>query len=1019
MKPVKNLKQRQSVISNRPSMFWAPEQLAQVSAWFEHGPFAFWITDVLRPSQFVELGTHTGYSFFCFCQTIKKLKLSTKCVAVDTWKGDEHSYFYGEEIFDSVVRTNEKYKRFSRLLRSTFDDALSKFPSKSIDLLHIDGRHFYDDVKHDYESWLPKLTDHAIVLFHDTNVRERDFGVWKLFKELKRKHTSFEFLHGHGLGVLAPKKVPLPMKDFFGSNHNEVQAIFASLGGAITTRWALQESQTILEKTMLFGGQMEDLAKENLKMSENMRLLQVQNSELHNEREQLKTELHNEREQIKTELYKEREYLKSESASRSQTQLAQRSILGAIAKLHGESHRNRSLVSKLADSIHATIYPSAAKLYALRKSIYFDADWYLSSYKDVAGSGMDPAIHYLEYGAQEGRDPGPFFSTRDYQAKFPQTSGKGQNPVLHSICPAWLRARKLHPAKPVDYITNADRAAIQKHIANLSLQPLISVVMPAYNTPEKFLRQAIASVQAQLYTNWELCIANDASPDKTVATVLDECAAKDKRIKIIHRTENGNISAATNSALELATGEFIALMDHDDLLHETALYEVAAEINVHPEVDILYSDEDQIDENGHRSGGYYKTDFNPELFLSQNMVSHLGVYRTSLIRKIGGLRVGFEGSQDYDLMLRAWAASTVTRVRHIPSILYHWRRGAATSSFSESQLERCTTAARKALQEFLDLEGEGAKIVPAPIIPNFSRVVRKLPSPAPLVSIIVPTKDQAKLLEVCINGLLENTAYPKIEVIIIDHESRELKTKHLLNKLKRDPRVKILPYSGDFNFSKMNNMAANLAKGSVLALVNNDIEIIEPNWLDEMVSHAVRPEVGAVGAKLIYSNGTIQHAGVVVGLGAFAGHAFHFVPKSNPCYMGHAMLARAVSAVTGACLVVRKSIYFEVGGLNEEHLAVAFNDVDLCLKIQAKGYRNVWTPFAELIHHESISRGHENTPEKKARFIRDTEYMHKQWLEVFEQDPFYNVNLTGTSPNYDVVTPSRRRKPWAHFLSQN
>jgi O-antigen biosynthesis protein len=1016
MKPVKNLKQRQSVISNRPSMFWAPEQLAQVSAWFEHGPFAFWITDVLRPSQFVELGTHTGYSFFCFCQTIRKLKLSTKCVAVDTWKGDEHSYFYGEEIFDSVVRTNEKYKRFSRLLRSTFDDALSKFPSNSIDLLHIDGRHFYDDVKHDYESWLPKLTDHAIVLFHDTNVRERDFGVWKLFKELKRKHTSFEFLHGHGLGVLAPKKVPLPMKDFFGSNHNEVQAIFASLGGAITTRWALQESQTILEKTMSFGGQMEDLAKENLKMSENMRLLQVQNSELHNEREQLKTELHNEREQIKTELYKEREYLKSELASRSQTQLAQRSILGAIAKLHGESHRNRSLVSKLADGIHATIYPSAAKLYALRKSIYFDADWYLSSYKDVAGSGMDPAIHYLEYGAQEGRDPGPFFSTRDYQAKFPQTSGKGQNPVLHSICPAWLRARKLHPAKPVDCITNADRAAIQKHIANLSLQPLISVVMPAYNTPEKFLRQAIASVQAQLYTNWELCIANDASPDKTVAKVLDECAAKDKRIKIVHRKENGNISAATNTALELATGEFIALIDHDDLLHETALYEVAAEINAHPYVDVIYSDEDQIDENGHRSGGYHKPDFNPELFLSQNMVSHLGVYRASLINKIGGLRSGFEGSQDYDLMLRAWAASSTDKIRHIPAILYHWRRGALTPSFSELQLEKCTIAARVAIQEFLDLQNEGAKVAFAPNAPNFSKIIRKIPQPEPLVSIIIPNKDQAKLLSICISGILHHTNYKNIELIVVDHQSQETETFELFERLKVDKRVRILPFAGEFNYSAMNNMAVDLARGQILVLMNNDIEVCSANWLTEMVAHAIRPGVGAVGAKLNYPDGRIQHAGVILGLGGIANHAYHLKGKDYAGYFGQAALARSVSAVTGACLVIRKAVFNEVGGLDGEKLAVAYSDIDLCLKLQARGYRNIITPFAELIHHESISRGSENTRSKKARLQRESDVMKKRWAEIIANDPYYNPNLSLDKPAYRATSQSRRKKPWARYL---
>jgi O-antigen biosynthesis protein len=1005
----------------RQSMFWAPDQLDQISAWFEHGPFAFWIVDILKPKQIVELGTHKGYSYFCFCQAIQKLKLETKCMAVDTWKGDEHSFFYGEEVYDAVVEKNKKYKKYSTLIRSTFDDALEKIPPKSIDLLHIDGRHFYEDVQHDYESWLPKLTDSAIVLLHDTNVRERDFGVWKLFKELEKKHSSFEFLHGHGLGVIAPAKVPVAMKHFFSCEVDATRDVFASLGTAISLRWSLQEAQNQIQHANSVGGQMDKLLEENKILTEArasretellsaVSFLERQNSVLLHEQKNFQAELRN------TIPSKDYEQLKSEMITREDIANSQKPIYRALAKLQADGYRRRTILAKLTSHLSAFIRPEKAKIATLHSSLYFDSEWYLSTYKDVADSGMDPATHYLQYGAREGRDPGPFFSTRSYQSKYPQTAGDGQNPVLHSLAPSWWPARKPRPEKPEEYLSNADRAAIQKHIAQLSHQPLISVVMPAYNTPEKFLRQAIASVQAQLYANWELCIANDASPDITVAKVLDECAAKDKRIKIIHRKENGNISAATNSALELATGEFIALMDHDDLLHETALYEVAAEINAHPDVDVIYSDEDKADTAGRKFDPYHKSDFDPELMLGQNMVSHLGVYRNSLVKKVGGLRIGFEGSQDYDLLLRIWAASERKIIRHIPVVLYHWRQGAEVKSFSEAQLEKCKLAAKNAVNEYLLSTRQSATAIANPVASNYLKVERKIEGKYPLVSIIVPTKDMASLLSICADGILNGTEYPNLELIIVDHQSVEASTHDLFETLKKDSRVSIVPFEGQFNYSKMNNYAVRFAKGSIIALLNNDIEITTPNWLMEMVSHVLRVEIGVVGAKLLYPDGRIQHAGVIMGKGGVAGHTYQFRNGKDLGYFGQAALTRSVSAVTGACLVVRKAVFDEVGGLNAEYLPVAFNDIDFCLKVQSKGYRNVWTPFAELLHHESVSRGAENTPEKQARFKQECDYMRQNWGDIIANDPFYNPNFSTGLSDYEVAFSSRRKKPWAHLL---
>jgi O-antigen biosynthesis protein len=997
----------------RASMFWTPDHFGPAPAWFEHAPFAFWLIDTLRPKSFVELGTHAGFSYFCFCQAVAKLKMKTKCRAVDTWQGDEHAGFYDEKIYNSVIDINKSYEKNSHLVRSTFDNALSKFPDKSIDLLHIDGRHFYDDVKHDYESWLPKLTDDSIVLFHDTNVMERDFGVWKLFKSLKKRHTGFEFLHGHGLGVLAPNNVPKVMVPFFAENPELLRKVFYALGVSISDsdhmrkiEGELVRVKADLQEQISIGGQMETRLKNESLNREAIAQLQIENRRLSEEQKSLRELI------ARITAQQDRREAKATSESAAQ----QSDVFEVFGKLNRQLNSKRSLRARAGKLIKSKLRPTATHIQDIRNSVFFDADWYLFAYPDVAAAAVDPAQHYLQWGASEGRDPGPYFSTSAYIARHPELLIDGQNPLLHQLRPSPVKfVKRLNTAANEDF-TDADRTAIHKHIDSFLHQPLISVVMPVYNTPETFLKEAVASVLAQLYPNWELCIANDASPDENVARVLNELAATDKRVKVVHHQINGNISAATNSALELAEGEFIALMDHDDLLHETALYEVAAEINMYPDVDVIYSDEDKIDENGKRSTPYYKPDFNPELFLSQNMVSHLGIYRKSLVDKIGGLRLGFEGSQDYDLALRAWANSDLSRIRHIPAILYHWRQNPGHSSFSAGQLDKCTAAARAAIQEFLDQKIPGAKVGAVAGFEHYSRVQFPLPQPLPLVSVIVPTKDKAELVAVCADGILNKTSYKNLELLIIDHESVEPQTRKLFDELKRDPRVRVLHYSGSFNYSAMNNMAVKKAKGSIIALLNNDIEIIEPGWLMEMVSHAIRPEVGAVGAKLYYPDLRIQHAGVVIGLGGVAGHAMHLQQRSSHGYFGQGMLARATTAVTGACLVVRKSVYKEVDGLDFENLPVAFNDVDFCLKVQAKGYRNVWTPFAELIHHESVSRGPEDTPAKSSRFNRECEYMNLRWSKVIANDSCHNPNLTLSSQNYEPAMPTRRKKPWATFL---
>ncbi len=569
-----------------------------------------------------------------------------------------------------------------------------------------------------------------------------------------------------------------------------------------------------------------------------------------------------------------------------------------------------------------------------------------------------------------------------------------------------------------DTLSDADRAAIAAHVARMADPPTISLVMPVYATEPRHLREAIASVKGQLYPHWELCIADDASPGAETWALLEAEAAGEPRIRLVRRPVNGHISAASNSALALATGAFIAPMDHDDLLAPNALYEIAAELADHPQTDLLYSDEDKIDDQGHRFEPHFKTGWNPELLLGQNMVKHLCVVRRSVAEAIGGFREGFEGSQDFDLALRLAEAVPPARIRHVPAILYHWRQGEGGTSFSQTALERCRDAAQRAVSEHLARTGAaGAVVEPLTKAPAYLVVKRPAPSPLPLVSVIVPTRDRASLLKRCIEGVLEKTAYGPLELIVVDNDSVEPETHALFRKIATDPRVRILPAPGPFNYSAINNAAVAQAKGEVIVLLNNDVAVIEPDWLTHMVAQAVRPEVGAVGARLLYADGRMQHGGVILGVGGggnphVAGHLYSGARSVEKSYFNHLRLARNVSAVTAACLAMRKAVFDEVGGLDAGELAVAFNDVDLCLKIGAAGYRIVWTPLATLYHLESASRGSDETDEKAQRFRREVEVMRRRWAAVLDDDPFYGPNFDKQHVDYRLATPPGRVRPW-------
>ncbi len=583
-----------------------------------------------------------------------------------------------------------------------------------------------------------------------------------------------------------------------------------------------------------------------------------------------------------------------------------------------------------------------------------------------------------------------------------------------------------------DKHTPESAQALSAASAALKFQPLISIVMPVYNTPEKWLVKAVDSVRAQVYRNWELCIADDASPQPQVRRTLEKLAATDARIKIVYREKNGHISAASNSALELATGEFVALFDHDDELAPHALHEVATLLNAEPNTDLIYSDEDKIDEEGHRHEPYFKPDWLPDLFHAQNFISHLTVYRTALVRDVAGFRLGYEGSQDWDLALRVVERiSDQSRIRHIPKILYHWRAIPGSTALMLSEKNYPLEAARRALTDHFERIGQ--KIALHHVPGDHWRAQYPLPATPPLVSLVIPTRNGLKFLQRCVDSILEKTTYPNYEVVVVDNGSDDpatlayLKSLHdathpvlagliaesarTVNGGKLHRRARVLRYEAPFNYSAINNFAVAQCQGEVVGLLNNDLEVITPSWLDEMATQALRPGVGCVGAMLYYPNETVQHAGVIVGLGGVAGHAFRDYPRGTEGKFNRARLVQNYTAVTAACLVVRRSTYEQVGGLDETNLTIAFNDIDFCLKVRAAGYRNLWTPFAELYHHESVSRGAEDTPEKHERFRREVEYMLKRWAAPIRHDPAYNPNLTLEHTDFSLSAPPRLWTP--------
>jgi Predicted glycosyltransferases len=685
--------------------------------------------------------------------------------------------------------------------------------------------------------------------------------------------------------------------------------------------------------------------------------------------------------------------------------------------------------------------------YIIKKSGLFDERYYLKSYPDVRLGDIDPIIHYIKYGAREGRNPNPFFDTTFYLNRHEDVAKSRINPLLHYILHGQYEGRKAKTEtdrelklynyrklsslflfinksnikKSIDYIRKYGfRAFINKASTKLNLvvpyevwikinepkeeeltaqkdikfkyEPKISIVVPVWNTPKRFLVDMIESVLSQTYSNWELCIADGASKEKHVKEILDSYAKKDNRIKLKYLTENKGIAGNSNEALSLATGEYVALLDHDDTLAPFALFEIVKAINENTTTDFIYSDEDKISEDGtKRLDPHFKPDWSPDTLRSHNYITHLSVVKKELLNEVGWFREGYDGSQDYDLILRC--TEKANKIVHIPKILYHWRMHDNSTAQNPNSKLYAFDAAKKALQDHLDRVGLKGKVRDGVSLGSYK--IDYDISYHHKVSIIIPNKDHKEDLEKCITSIINKSTYKNYEIIIVENNSKEKKTfeyyEYLQNKYNS---IVLLEWKDKFNYSAVNNFASKYANGDILLFLNNDTEVINENWIEEMLIYAQRKDVGAVGAKLYYPDDTIQHGGVILGMGGIAGHPHRVFPRASFGYFGRLVVVQNLSAVTGACLMMRKSVFNEVEGFDEGY-PLAFGDVDICLKVREKGYLVVWTPYAELYHYESKSRGYDDTPEKQERFKKEIELFKKKWGHILEKgDPYYNPNLT-------------------------
>lgn len=918
-----------------------PVKLSPPWSWAGHIPFAMWFVQQQKPETIVELGTHTGHSYFAFCQSIKDYNISTRCYAVDTWKGDHQAGYYGEEVYQDVrCHNNELYSNFSTLLRMTFDEARYNFSDASIDLLHIDGLHTYEAVKHDFTTWLPKLSRQGVILFHDITVRHGDFGVWKLWEELSAIYPHLAFDHSWGLGVLFtgdnPKPVILDLIDLWSNplQQSLFKCLFAEAGSKMEhKRISTLKDQAIAEREHIIASRDFAIAERD------------HNHKLETNR------------------------LTTEIREKEQSIIEHKSALDRVIKELDDK------TSWLHDQ-NVKITNLERELQAIKTS----RSWkFIKPARKFSKSLHKRARKLKRMIAAEPVQPSEELESQDYLL--------------------WIQTFETCSQEKINLI--------ELEIGSMDQPPLISVVMPVYEPTPAFLDAAINSVRQQVYPHWELCIADDCSPNGQIRKLITMHAEEDSRIRYVFRKENGHISAASNSAIELANGDYIALLDHDDMLHPLALYWNAKEIINHPDAALIYSDEDKIDENGIRTGPYFKSDFNYDLLLCQNMISHLGVYKTSIVKQIGGFRKGLEGSQDYDLVLRTLESIAPRQVRHIPKVLYHWRIHDQSTSLSVDAKPYALIAASAAIQEHLNRTGINAKVVEAIDAPVFSRIRYEHPQAEPLVNIVIVHQNNHSDTLRCISSLLEKTTYRNYILTLLAKRTDGKEIRKLMADFRNTERIKIELVTTGSGYASMTNHAAAKSCSDFLCLLNDNLEIVTEDWLTELVNHAMQPDIGAAGAKIVSKTGTLEHCGIIMGIGGIAGYPHKHQPNRTTGYVGRACLQQRFSALAGGCLVIRHKTFLEAGGMSKVMKNAEPALIDFTLKLTQAGLRNIWTPYAELLIHKDNGKHANGNPIHYNWTTQEIRYIQQRWKHMIEHDPAYNPNLSARNEDFRPAWPPR------------
>jgi GT2 family glycosyltransferase len=675
----------------------------------------------------------------------------------------------------------------------------------------------------------------------------------------------------------------------------------------------------------------------------------------------------------------------------------------------------------------------------LRSSELFDENYYIAQNPDIARENIDPHYHYLRHGGFEGRDPGPDFSSSGYLEAYPDVRETGLNPLIHyikfgkgegripitnvphkfsadllvdkqepqnislfqKVIHAWkegglhlvwqktgqkirwvLDKQRLRSAQKQLGLENAPNFQDQINIGDLNYQPLVSVLIPTYNTPVKYLNAAVDSVRNQFYPNWEIVICDDGSTDRSTLKAIKKIKDFDERIKVEYLYVNCGISVATNQAAEIAEGEYFAFLDHDDELTLNALYEMVAALNNGEQFEVIYSDQDKIDSNGRVQEPFYKPDWSPVYLRSVMYVGHLLFVKRELFQKMKGFNSHFDGVQDYEFILRV--SEINSRVKHIPKILYHWRKISGSVAMGlDAKGDKIENLQVKAVNEHFSRLGISATANKHPVHRHRVLVEPNQRDDYPLISLIVLTKDQPYFLKQCLQSIFNLTTYPKYEVIVVDNGSTDPEAIQILN----NDSIKVVPFDEEFNFSKANNIGVKESNGEFIILLNNDIEVVSPDWIEQLLFYCEFPDVGAVGPLLIYPDRTVQHAGVVLGIRGTADHVMRHFPSDSDGYAGSLSCPREVTSIAAACLMIKRKDYLDVGGF-VEYFGTHYQDIDLNLRMFAKGKRNLFVPYAVLIHHEGVSRG-------KFYDFMDRALLLDIWGELIAKgDPFYNPNFS-------------------------